>query len=229
MKMGAKGLKLLKSFESCSLTAYKGAGEKYYTIGWGHCGPDVKKGQKISQKLADQYLVEDIKTREAYVEKYVKSFKPNQNQFDALVDYVYNRGVKGLIELCNNSKTAADFSKNILIYWGSNTAAKKGIMRRRQAEKDLFDTPVTAKKSNDTIHLPVPTKILRYDKTLTPDDEVKWVQYRLNITEMFSEDLIIDGKFGKGTLDAVKAFQKAKGLKADGEVGPKTVEALRKY
>ena len=113
MKMGAEGLKLLKSFECCSITAYKGAGEKYYTIGWGHCGPDVKKGQKISQALADEYLIEDLYIREEYVRKYVKSFKPNQNQFDALVDYVYNRGVKGLIELCNNSKTASDFSKNI--------------------------------------------------------------------------------------------------------------------
>ena len=224
MKMGAEGLKLLKSFESCSLTAYKGAGEKYYTIGWGHCGPDVKKGQKINQKLADQYLVEDLKAREAYVEKYVKSFKPNQNQFDALVDYVYNRGVKGLIELCNNSKTASDFSKNILIYWGSNTAVKKGIMRRRQAEKDLFDTPVGGKKEPNAF--PVPTKILRYDKALKVDDEVKWLQYKLNRTELFSEDLVIDGKFGKGTLAAVKAFQKHEGLVVDGEVGPKTIAAL---
>ena len=225
MKMGTEGLKLLKSFESCSLTAYKGAGEKYYTIGWGHCGPDIKKGQKISQQLADQYLVEDLKTREAYVEKYVKSFKPNQNQFDALVDYVYNRGVKGLIELCNNSKTASDFSKNILVYWGSNTAAKKGIMRRRQAEKKLFDTPVESKNEYPT-PLPAPTKILRYDKTLKVDDEVKWLQYRLNRTGLFSEDLVIDGKFGKGTLAAVKAFQKHEGLVVDGEVGPKTIAAL---
>lgn len=227
MKMGAKGLKLLKSFESCSLTAYKGAGEKYYTIGWGHCGPDVKKGQKISQKLADQYLVEDLKTREAYVEKYVKPFKPNQNQFDALVDYVYNRGVKGLIELCNNSKTASDFSRNILVYWGSNAAVKKGIMRRRQAEKDLFDTPVGGKKDSNTF--PEPTKTLRYDKTLKIDDEVKWLQYQLNKSDLFSYDIAIDGQFGKDTLAAVEAFQEAAGLKVDGIVGPKTVEALRKY
>ena len=227
MKMGAEGLKLLKSFESCSLTAYKGAGEKYYTIGWGHSGADVKKGQKISQKLADQYLVEDLKTREAYVEKYVKSFKPNQNQFDALVDYVYNRGVKGLIELCNNSKTASDFSKNILVYWGSNTAAKKGIMRRRQAEKDLFDTPVGGKKDSNTF--PEPTKTLRYDKALKVDNEVKWLQYQLNKSDLFSYDIANDGQFGKDTLAAVEAFQEADGLKVDGIVGPKTIEALRKY
>jgi peptidoglycan hydrolase-like protein with peptidoglycan-binding domain len=35
-----------------------------------------------------------------------------------------------------------------------------------------------------------------------------------------------DGKFGKGTQDAVMAYQKSKNLQADGIVGPKTVAAL---
>ena len=39
----------------------------------------------------------------------------------------------------------------------------------------------------------------------------------------------IDGVKGKSTKKAVKEFQKANGLKADGKVGPKTWEALSKY
>jgi peptidoglycan hydrolase-like protein with peptidoglycan-binding domain len=35
-----------------------------------------------------------------------------------------------------------------------------------------------------------------------------------------------DGKFGKGTQDAVMSFQKSKSLPADGIIGPKTVSAL---
>ena len=35
-----------------------------------------------------------------------------------------------------------------------------------------------------------------------------------------------DGKFGKGTQDAVMAYQKSKNLPADGIAGPKTVAAL---
>ncbi len=35
-----------------------------------------------------------------------------------------------------------------------------------------------------------------------------------------------DGDFGKETLEAVKAFQKANGLKADGVIGPNTMEQL---
>jgi hypothetical protein len=36
----------------------------------------------------------------------------------------------------------------------------------------------------------------------------------------------IDGKYGPGTFKAVKEFQVAKGLKADGQAGPETIKAL---
>ena len=37
-----------------------------------------------------------------------------------------------------------------------------------------------------------------------------------------------DGNFGGGTMKAVKAFQKAEGLKVDGLVGKNTIMAMRK-
>ncbi len=39
----------------------------------------------------------------------------------------------------------------------------------------------------------------------------------------------IDGKIGPVTQKAIKAFQSANGLKADGIIGPKTSEALSEY
>jgi len=38
-----------------------------------------------------------------------------------------------------------------------------------------------------------------------------------------------DGKIGNKTLDAIKRFQKASGLKADGKVGFRTLKALSQY
>lgn len=51
-------------------------------------------------------------------------------------------------------------------------------------------------------------------------EPVRDLQQRLKEKGHYSGD--IDGKFGQKTFDAVKAFQKAKGLKADGKVGDKT-------
>ncbi|MDD5432393.1 MAG: peptidoglycan-binding domain-containing protein [Candidatus Omnitrophica bacterium] len=39
----------------------------------------------------------------------------------------------------------------------------------------------------------------------------------------------VDGHIGKGTRRAIREFQKANGLKADGIVGPKTQSLLGKY
>jgi len=49
-------------------------------------------------------------------------------------------------------------------------------------------------------------------------NDVRWLQYKLNITA--------DGSFGPATLNAVKAYQKSKGLAVDGSVGPATQKSL---
>jgi putative chitinase len=52
-----------------------------------------------------------------------------------------------------------------------------------------------------------------------------WVQQSLN--KLGAEPhLIVDGSFGLATVAAVKAFQQANGLDADGKVGPQTVAAI---
>ena len=52
--VGEAGLALIKRFEGCRLTAYKPVStEKYWTIVWGHYGPDVREGQVITQTQAD--------------------------------------------------------------------------------------------------------------------------------------------------------------------------------
>ena len=140
MKIGNNGIELIKKFESCSLKAYKGAGEKYYTIGYGHYGVDVKPNQVITQTKADSLLKKDLAYFEDQVNKKASKFKLTQNQFDALVSYCYNRGPKGLDQLILNSKSVKELGENIVVYWGGNEKAKKGLLNRRKAEQKLFLT-----------------------------------------------------------------------------------------
>lgn len=55
-------------------------------------------------------------------------------------------------------------------------------------------------------------------------ENVKIVQQRLKDLGYYKK--AVDGIFGAGTTAAVKSFQKAKGLTADGIVGAKTISAL---
>jgi len=55
-------------------------------------------------------------------------------------------------------------------------------------------------------------------------EQVRIIQTKLKESKYYSGT--VDGVFGPKTTAAVKAFQKAKGLKADGVVGDKTLKAL---
>jgi len=55
---------------------------------------------------------------------------------------------------------------------------------------------------------------------------VKWLQRRLNVLGYYNGS--IDGKIENGTLRAIKSFQNARGLKADGYVGTSTTYELLK-
>jgi GH24 family phage-related lysozyme (muramidase) len=155
-KISSAGIKLIKSFEGCELTAYKPVPtEQYWTIGWGHYGPDVKQGQKITQAQADAMFVADLAKYEAYVNN--KAYVPltdklTQNQFDALVSFTYNCGAGNLKTLCKTGRTLTDISASITKYNKAGGNVLSGLVRRRQAELDLFNTPDTKKtESGDKV------------------------------------------------------------------------------
>lgn len=143
MKTSQAGVNLIKSFEGLSCIAYVDA-VGVLTIGYGHTGPDVKPGQKYSEQQAEVVLRKDLQHFEEIVTKYVK-VRLNQNQFDALVSFVYNVGEGAfsgstLLRRLNACENACTVAKEELPRWNKGEGGKvlSGLSRRRSAEVELF-------------------------------------------------------------------------------------------
>lgn len=153
------GINFLKNEEGCSLKAYKLDGEQYWTIGYGHYGEDVYEGMTITEQQAEDLLRQDLVYYEQGVTDIAISKFPNinQNQFDALISYSYNRGLgnstgtNGLRQLIYNSNTLQEVHDNFVVYWGSAEIYKEALINRRKREQVLFN-------GNDSGGTVTPTK-----------------------------------------------------------------------
>lgn len=140
MKISQEGISLIKKFEGCELEAYKCAAG-VWTYGWGST-KGVKEGDKITQEEADKLLVEEMSEYEGYVNELVK-VDLKQNEFDALVSWVYNLGPNNLssstlLQRLNN-KDWDDVTNQIKRWNKAGGEVKQGLVRRREAEALLFE------------------------------------------------------------------------------------------
>ena len=143
--IGADGLALIKRFEGCRLKAYKPVPtEKYWTIGWGHYGPDVREGQTITQAQADALLAVDCQ-RFADAEddpaNCPLTARLNANQRDALISFTFNCGAGCLRTLCKG-RSLPQICVAMAMYNKAGGKVLAGLTRRRKAEQELFNTPV---------------------------------------------------------------------------------------
>ena len=147
MKVGEKGLALIKSFEGFYSEPYKDP-IGIPTIGYGftYYLPDRRKvtmqDRPLTEHQATCMLQEILKGYEGDVLRLVKS-KLTQNQFDALVSFTFNLGAANLasstllkkVNANPNDPTIRDeFAKWRLA--GGKVFA--GLVRRRKAEADLY-------------------------------------------------------------------------------------------
>lgn len=140
MTTSERGLSLIKSFEGLRLRAYKCPAE-VWTIGYGHT-KGVKEGMIITEQQAEQFLIDDLKASEYAVGRLVK--KPLlQNQFDALVSFVFNLG-EGNFSRSTLLKRVNDNPHNPLIreqfmkWVFAGGKVLQGLINRRKAEADLY-------------------------------------------------------------------------------------------
>jgi lysozyme len=140
MNISKEGLSLIKKFEGCELEAYKCAAG-VLTIGYGST-KGVKEGDTITQEEADKLLLHEMNEYEGYINDAV-TVDLKQNQFDALVSWVFNLGPANLkastmLKVLNN-KEYDDVPAQIKRWNKAGGKVLQGLIRRREAEALLFE------------------------------------------------------------------------------------------
>ena len=141
MNISNKGIELIKQFEGCRLKAYQDS-VGVWTIGYGHT-EDVAEGMEISAHQSEIMLAADLEKYANYVNKYV-TVSLNQNKFDALTSWVYNLGPGNLksstmLKVLNDERYD-DVPFQIKRWNKAGGKVLKGLVRRREAEAELFAT-----------------------------------------------------------------------------------------
>lgn len=150
--INSKGITLIKTFEGLKLQPYICPAGKP-TIGYGTTvypsGKKVKMTDPaITESIATKFLMHDISNAENHIIKLVT--KPlTANQFSALVSFVYNVGTfnfkrSTLLKKVNINPDDVTI-RNEFMKWVKITDPKtgwkvvtKGLVRRRQAESELY-------------------------------------------------------------------------------------------
>ena len=139
METSKTGLDLIKHFEGCELYAYK-CPAGVWTIGYGHT-KGVEPGMQITEQDAEDMLKEELIEYESYINDLV-TVGLNQNQFDAMVSWVYNLGAGNLkastLLKVLNAGDYAGVPEQMLRWNKAGGKVLEGLTRRRQAEADFF-------------------------------------------------------------------------------------------
>lgn len=172
------------------------------TVGVGHTGPDVRRGDTWTEAQVNAALHSDISSREDVINDMCRNVTLLQNQVDAVGSWGFNVGTGAMRSSTLMHKLAAgDIA-------GASAEFPKWnipdiLIGRRAGERAQFDGGFVP-----GVH--------DAPATFTTAD----MQRILGVP--------VDGVFGKVTLHELLAFQKVHGLVVDGIVGPKTIEALKK-
>lgn len=142
-KTSEVGKNLIKEFEGFRAKAYL-CPAGVWTVGYGTTrinGHKVSESTQITTEEADVFLEQDLKVFEDAINKHV-DVELTQNQFDALVAFVYNVGIGNfqsstLLKKLNSGDYEG--ASQQLLRWDKAKGKKlAGLTRRRKAEQKLF-------------------------------------------------------------------------------------------
>ncbi|HEJ7189530.1 lysozyme [Serratia marcescens] len=144
MQISKSGIELIKRFEGLRVKAYQDS-VGVWTIGYGWTQPvDGKKvgpGMQIDQATADRLLKCGVVQYEQGVNQLVK-VKITQGQFDALVSFAYNLGLRSLSTSTLLKKLNDGDKQGAANQFGRwvNSGVKRldGLVARRAVEREMF-------------------------------------------------------------------------------------------
>jgi len=153
--------------EGLKLEAYKLPGEKYFTIGYGHNGPDVKKGMKITEEQAENFLKKDIQSKINLIEKKLPNFNEySENLQKFVVDGFFRGDLSGspktlkLLKQGNFEEASQEFLRNEeyneAVISGSGVASRmEDISEAMRKESDAsFEGTTTRDDGREAVELP---------------------------------------------------------------------------
>lgn len=115
-----------------------------WTIGYGHTGPAVHGGQRISEAQADRYLAEDLGTARARLYSVAKPEvieALSEGQYVALLSFVFNVGVNAKWDIWRvlNRRQLDAVPAELMRFVNAGGKKLKGLVNRRTAEVALWN------------------------------------------------------------------------------------------
>ena len=140
MNVSLEGVAIIKHFEGCELKAYR-CPANVLTIGYG-VTKGVTEGMEITQQEADEMLAGELVEYAGYINEMV-DVPLEQNQFDALVSWIYNLGPTNFknstLLTVLNQKRYEDAPEQIKRWNKAGGKVLDGLVKRREAEALLFE------------------------------------------------------------------------------------------
>ncbi len=135
------GIELIKKHEGFRSKAYR-CSANVLTIGFGHT-LNVKPTDVITLDEAEHFLRQDVEFAEKEVNKH--NLNINQNQFDALVSFVFSLGVGNfarstLLRKIKSNPDDPTIRKEFERWIYAGGKVLNGLVRRRKEEAELYFT-----------------------------------------------------------------------------------------
>jgi len=143
MKASRRIINKIKEFEGFSANPYYDSAG-VLTVGYGTT-KDAGSYRNISKQFAEKLLLEDLAVFERQLNNYItnRGYILNQNQFDALVSFLYNVGSirsGSTLDRAIKSREPGTVAQNIKTYIYAGGQPLKGLIKRRNYEANLFSS-----------------------------------------------------------------------------------------